>query len=379
VKRLAIDGLRKAYGKHSEVQALDGIDLAVAPSELLVLLGPSGCGKTTALRCLAGLERPDAGRVMIGEDTVFDPSRRIDLPPNQRDIGMVFQTYALWPHKTARQNVTYPLRARKLRAGLQEGWVEDMLRLVECEALADRYPGQLSGGQQQRVALARGLVARPGLVLFDEPLSNLDARLRDQVRSELHALHRRIKFTGVYVTHDQAEGLALADRLAIMRNGRVEQLAPPREVFEQPATDYIAGFLGYTDALHFRHDPGLERRWSTSAGQLTGLVPQPGSGADELTVRIRPEDVELVHAGSGLGDRIAVAAPTVQDVIYGGTCCDVLIDAGDAPFRATLPSRLVTSLGVRAGAQFTVAIDAKRVRTFGADGRAIAVRWSHTP
>ena len=188
-----------------------------------MLLGPSGCGKTTTLRCLAGLETPGQGRIVFGDTTVFDAGKRVNLSPDKRRIGMVFQSYALWPHMTVRKNLAYPLKARKLREGLKWGWVEQTAELVDCASLLDRYPAQLSGGQQQRVALARGLVARPELVLFDEPLSNLDARLRDQVRAQIHELHGRLGFTAVFVTHDQSEALALGDRLAIMKHGKIEQ------------------------------------------------------------------------------------------------------------------------------------------------------------
>ena len=162
---------------------------------------------------------------------------------------MVFQSYALWPHMTVRKNIGYPLKARRIDKATARQWVDETAALVDCQTLLDRYPGQLSGGQQQRIALARGLVARPELVLFDEPLSNLDARLRDQVRTEIHELHSRLGFTAVYVTHDQSEALALGDRLAIMRTGRIEQLAPPEEVYEQPATEYVAGFIGMSNRL----------------------------------------------------------------------------------------------------------------------------------
>src|SRR5205814_7645140 len=169
---------------------------------------------------------------------------RINVPPNKRSLGMVFQSYALWPHMTVRKNIGYPLRASGIKGAQANGKIEEVATLVDTTNLLDRYPSQLSGGQQQRVALARGLVARPDLVLFDEPLSNLDARLRDQVRTEIHELHRRLHFTAVYVTHDQTEALALGDRLAIMRAGTVEQLATPDQVFEEPATEYVAGFIG---------------------------------------------------------------------------------------------------------------------------------------
>src|SRR5205814_3183671 len=184
---------------------------------------PSGCGKTTTLRCIAGLETGENGSIAFGDRTVFDAERRTNVPPNKRNIGMVFQSYALWPHMTVRKNIGYPLRTRRIKGAQAKGWIEKVAALVDTTQLLDRHPAQLSGGQQQRIALARGLVARPELVLFDEPLSNLDARLRDQVRAELHELHQRLHFTAVFVTHDQSEALALGDRIAIMRSGKIEQ------------------------------------------------------------------------------------------------------------------------------------------------------------
>src|SRR6478609_10501313 len=255
MSRVRIEGLVKHFDGKPPTKAIDDIDLEIAEGEFLVLLGPSGCGKTTALRCLAGLERPDQGRITFGDTEVFDAARRLNRPPNKRSIGMVLQSDALWPHMKVRKNIAYPLKARKLKQGLREGWVEQAAAQVDCSALLDRYPAQLSGGQQQRVALARGLVARPELVLFDEPLSNLDARLRDQVRAELHELHTRLGFTAVFVTHDQSEALALGDRLAVMRAGRLEQYGTPDEVFEHPVSEYVAEFLGMTNQLVFeRHD-----------------------------------------------------------------------------------------------------------------------------
>jgi iron(III) transport system ATP-binding protein len=183
------EGLTKSFGATTVIK---GLDLEVQEGEFLVLLGPSGCGKTTTLRCLAGLEAPTDGRISLGREAVFDGRGRVNRSPDKRSIGMVFQSYALWPHMTVRNNIAYPLKARGLKAKLAEGWVEDTARLVDCEPLLDRYPAQLRGGQQQRVALARGLVARPGLMLFDEPLSNLDARLRDLVSAQIHELHSRI-------------------------------------------------------------------------------------------------------------------------------------------------------------------------------------------
>ena len=190
--RTSIQGLCKLFKGNPPTTAADNLGLEIEEGEFLVLLGPSGCGKTTTLRCLAGLEAPDAGRISIGGKVVFDAAAGIEVAPDKRSIGMVFQSYALWPHMTVRKNIEYPLVVRKITQGQREGWAEQMAKLVNCETLLERYPGQMSGGQQQRISLARGLVARPDLLLLDEPLSNLDKLLRDQVRSQLHELHRRL-------------------------------------------------------------------------------------------------------------------------------------------------------------------------------------------
>src|SRR4051794_6776383 len=262
-----IRSLTKRFGGKSPTTAIDNLDLEIEEGEFLVLLGPSGCGKTTTLRCIAGLETADEGAISFADRAVFDAARRVNVPPNKRNIGMVFQSYALWPHMTVRKNIGYPLRTRRMKRERANEWIEEVAALVDPTPLLDRYPAQLSGGQQQRIALARGLVARPDLVLFDEPLSNLDARLRDQVRTEIHELHGRLGFTAVYVTHDQVEALALGDRLAIMRQGALEQLATPDEVFEEPATEYVAAFIGMANRLGFeRHDGS----WFLDGEQVDG-------------------------------------------------------------------------------------------------------------
>jgi len=242
VSGIRIEALRKHYGA---ARGIEHLDLEVEEGEFFVLLGPSGCGKTTALRCIAGLEEPDAGTIRIGATTVVAPARGVFVPPNRRDLGMVFQSYALWPHMTVEQNVGYPLRARGWPRDRARAAIARALALVDLGGLGNRYPGELSGGQQQRVALARAVVAAPKLILFDEPLSNLDAQLRARLRQDLRRVHRETGHTAVYVTHDQVEALALADRVAVMREGRVEQLGRPDDIFLSPATRFVAEFVGY--------------------------------------------------------------------------------------------------------------------------------------
>jgi iron(III) transport system ATP-binding protein len=247
----------------------------------------------------------------------------------------VFQSYALWPHMTVRQNIGYPLRARRIKRDVAAQWIEEVADLVDCRPLLDRYPGQLSGGQQQRVALSRGLVARPDLVLFDEPLSNLDARLRDQVRTEIHELHQRLNFTAVYVTHDQSEALALGDRLAIMRAGAIEQLGTPEQVFEEPATEYVAGFTGMENRLTLeRHDGG----WMHNGEPVKGDLGFDDRSHDALTLRARPEDLQLAQPAAPVPpDAIAFTA-MVADSEFGGRWMDVVLTLGGTRLHSRIPA-----------------------------------------
>jgi iron(III) transport system ATP-binding protein len=317
-----VQGLTKRFGANTVV---DDLDLSVEDGEFVVLLGPSGCGKTTTLRCLAGLERPEAGSIAFGDRTVFGGERHVDVPTHKRNIGMVFQSYALWPHLTVRKNIGYPLKVRGRRDALRGGAVERAAEMVDTSALLDRYPSQLSGGQQQRVAVARGLVAEPDLVLFDEPLSNLDARLRDQVRTQIHQLHRRLGFSAVFVTHDQSEAFALGDRLAIMKAGRLEQLDTPQRVFDEPHSEYVAAFIGMGNRLELTR---TERGWTTTSGELVdlaGRTPERGAG-DRAVARLRAEDLHLVRTAEEAPRHHVVLPGTVVTTEFGGRHYDVLVD-----------------------------------------------------
>jgi iron(III) transport system ATP-binding protein len=331
MSHVRIEGLTKRFAGKPPSTAVDDLSLEIAPGEFIVLLGPSGCGKTTTLRCLAGLETPDHGRISIGGDTVLDVAAKVNRPPNKRRIGMVFQSYALWPHMTVRKNIGYPLRARRVARELSQGWIEETAQLVDCANLLDRYPAQLSGGQQQRVALARGLVARPDMVLFDEPLSNLDARLRDQVRAQLHELHARLGFTAVFVTHDQSEALALGDRLAIMKAGRIEQLGPPEQVFEEPATEYVAGFIGMSNRLPLQRQAG---GWALAGELVRGELSVPAPDK-EITLRLRPDDVQLSPVGQPLPAGSISLPAQVVDAQFGGRHMDVVVSVGGGSVDAT--------------------------------------------
>ncbi|MER5216633.1 ABC transporter ATP-binding protein [Streptomyces sp. NPDC002838] len=342
MSHVRIEGLTKKFAGKPPAVAVDDLSLEIEPGEFVVLLGPSGCGKTTTLRCLAGLETPDEGRISLGDQTVLDVRGKVNLPPNKRRIGMVFQSYALWPHMTVRRNIGYPLRTRRVAREQARGRIEEAAELVDCAALLDRYPAQLSGGQQQRVALARGLAAQPDLVLFDEPLSNLDARLRDQVRAQLHELHARLGFTAVFVTHDQSEALALGDRLAIMKAGRIEQLDTPERVFEEPATEYVAGFTGMSNRLPLRRrgegwvlagQPGADGPASLA---VLGELPVTRSHS-EVAARLRPDDLQLCPAEEKPPAHGVGLAAEVVDAQFGGRHMDVVVAIADSRLHARAP------------------------------------------
>jgi iron(III) transport system ATP-binding protein len=319
-----VQGLTKRFGNNTVVAELD---LSVEDGEFVVLLGPSGCGKTTTLRCLAGLERPERGHISFGDRTVYDDAERVDVPTHKRNIGMVFQSYALWPHLTVRENIGYPLKVRARKDALRGGAVERAAEMVDTQALLDRYPSQLSGGQQQRVAVARGLVAEPDLVLFDEPLSNLDARLRDQVRTQIHQLHRRLGFSAVFVTHDQSEAFALGDRLAIMKAGKLEQLDTPQRVFDEPRSEYVAAFIGMGNKLTLTR---TETGWCVPSGEVVALgdrTPERGTG-DRAVARLRGEDLHLLRSPEHAPAHNVVLSAALVTTEFGGRHYDVLVDVG---------------------------------------------------
>jgi putative spermidine/putrescine transport system ATP-binding protein len=287
-------GLRRCFGT---VQALDGLDLALAPGELVALLGPSGCGKTTALRILAGLEDADDGRVLVdGKDIT-------NLPSSKRDMGMVFQAYSLFPHLTALENVEFGLRLRRQDATARRRRAHEMLDLVGIQAQADRYPQQLSGGQQQRVALARALAIRPQVLLLDEPLSALDAKVRVQLRDEIRRIQLEVGTTTLFVTHDQEEALAMANRVGIMHNGRLEQLDVPEEIYRHPATAFVAEFVGLSNRLPGRMAGDLVEVLGTSLPLVAGSLVHSGA----VTALVRPESIEVSADPAGPGRVLAAS------------------------------------------------------------------------
>jgi putative spermidine/putrescine transport system ATP-binding protein len=337
---LVLERLTRRFGQNPP--AVDGLSLEVPRGALLALLGPSGCGKTTTLRLIAGLERADAGRVLVaGQDVT-------PLPPEARNMGVVFQSYALFPHMTAAGNVGFGLETRRLPRAEREARIAEALGLVGLTELASRKPRQLSGGQQQRVALARALAIRPELLLLDEPLSALDAQLRDGVREEIRALQRRLGTTAVFVTHDQAEALAMADLVAVMDRGRLEQCATPEELFERPATPFVAGFVGRSSRFAAEVEaPGRLR----IAGQALDAAETPSRGP--VQVFVRPHRVQV---GTGaLPARIATRT-------YEGATALLTLETPLGPLLAEVPA----ALPLRAGETVPVALPPEALRVFPA-------------
>ncbi len=303
-------GLSKRFGS---VLAVDDVSFSVGEGDTLALLGPSGCGKTTVLRCLAGLETPDAGRIAIAGRTVFDAGAGLDVSPERRGIGIVFQSYAIWPHMTVAGNVGFPLKVRGVPKAEQRDRVARVLDIVGLRAFAESPATQLSGGQQQRVALARALVYEPRLMLFDEPMSNLDAQMRDQVRIELKTLQDRLGFTAIYVTHDQSEAFALAGNVVLMNRGRIETTGPPREVSFRPRTPFVARFLGLNvrggtalrtgdPAVGLCHAEVALSEHVTLRGLIGGERPMPVGAPVVLCVRKEHVAVRRLAPGEAPGE-----------------------------------------------------------------------------
>jgi len=347
-----LEGLSRHYGP---VVALDHLDLTLAPGELIALLGPSGCGKTTTLRLLAGLEDADTGHITVGGRDITRVSAA------KRDMGMVFQAYSLFPHMTVRQNVAFGLRLRKVNAAQRDKRALEMLDLVGLSVQADRYPHQLSGGQQQRVALARALAIEPQVLLLDEPLSALDAKVRAQLRDEIRRIQLDVGITTLFVTHDQEEALAIADRVGVMRDGRLEQLAPPTEVYSRPATSFVAEFVGLSNRL----DGEVKNGEVTVRGITLPLVERDVPDGRAVAL-IRPEAVGLAS------DAAAESGPltgTVIAVTFLGATSRVTVDLGDTRVLAQLPTSDATTL--TAGGRVTLTIRRDPVLVAAASAPAV--------
>ena len=317
---IALDGVSKRFGGQEAVRE---VTLSIREGEFFSLLGPSGCGKTTTLRMVAGFERPDAGRVELqGRDVT-------DVPANKRPVNMVFQQYALFPHMSVQDNVAFGLKVKGVPRGEHGGRIKEILRVVELEGLERRRPRQLSGGQQQRVALARALVNSPAALLLDEPLGALDVKLRKQMQLELKAIQNDLGTTFVYVTHDQDEALAMSDRIAVMNGGRVEQTGSPREIYEQPATGFVADFIGSLNAIDVRVDERVGDHGVMRLGDGDRIVVPLGPGhgvGDHLRVAVRPERVQIAHAEAAAPNGGSRLAGTIDQVVFLGMYTQFHVD-----------------------------------------------------
>jgi iron(III) transport system ATP-binding protein len=289
-----VSQLSKVFG---EVPVLNDITFTIEDGEFFTLLGPSGCGKSTTLNCIAGLEDPTSGSITVGTTPFVDTARKLNVPPEERNLGMVFQSYALWPHMTIEQNLAMPLNIRRVPRAEKSQRIHEVLDKVGLAHLRDRYPHQLSGGQQQRVALARALVYSPGVLLLDEPLSNLDAKLREQARAWLKRLQVDLGITTVYVTHDQDEALSLSDRIAVMFDGHMAQIGTPTEVYQRPASAHVAAFVGSCNFLIGRvvtpSATSATVRLDSSGMIVTVATPTAVRAGDEVTIAIRPERLTI--------------------------------------------------------------------------------------
>ncbi len=303
-------GLTKRYGS---VAVVDNVSQRIEHGSLVCLLGPSGCGKTTTLRLVAGFVEPSAGEIYVGNKLVSSAART--LPPEQRNMSMIFQSYALWPHMTVAGNVGYGLKLRKMDRGAIAQKVKAMLATTKLEALADRYPGELSGGQQQRVALARALIVEPETLLLDEPLSNLDANLREEMRFEVRRLHDQYRYTTIYVTHDQAEAMTTADVIAVMNGGRIEQVGSPEEIYDRPRSEFVARFIGSSNVLRGSNRDDSHIAFAGTALRLNGAK-LPAHG--ETAISIRPHDIAIA-ANRPAGAENVVPATVMRQVFLGGS------------------------------------------------------------
>ena len=331
---MAVIRLENVSKRFGEVAAVSGFTETVGDGEFVSLLGPSGCGKTTTLRIIAGFERASDGRVFIGDQLVSCAQTRTSVPPERRNIGMVFQSYAVWPHMNVFDNVGYPLKVRRVPREIIRVKVEQVLDLVHLAGMDRRLPSQLSGGQQQRVALARALVAEPALLLLDEPLSNLDAKLRESMRFEIKDVQRRLKITVLYVTHDQAEAMVLSDRIIVMAKGVTQQSDVPRRIYEHPANRFVADFIGLINFLDGRvvSSPGgpgcVELDGIPGPARVECELPPSARAGDRITLAVRPENVRVSSTPLAAGVRARLARK-----VYLGNQVDYRVAAGATEIR----------------------------------------------
>jgi iron(III) transport system ATP-binding protein len=343
---LRVERLTKIFDNATDAIAggIREASFTLDPGTFFTLLGPSGCGKTTTLRCIAGLETPDDGAISVDGRTLFDAGKRVNVPVEQRSVGMVFQSYAIWPHMTVAENVAFPFTVarhrRYSRAEIADG-VRRALAIVDLDGFQERSATRLSGGQQQRVALARAIVHEPRLLLLDEPLSNLDAQLRDDMRGELKRLQSKIGITTVYVTHDQSEALALSDRIAVIDQGRIMQIGSPHDIYFRPANPFVARFVGATNLLAGRLISAADGRGEVEVlegRRIRCLVPQ-GIAASAVSVSIRPESIQLVAAGAGTANGQGnCLAGRVSGVTFLGAACRVDVVSDGVNLQVTAPA-----------------------------------------
>src|SRR6201997_453585 len=342
-------GLTKRFGSLSVV---DDISLRIDHGQLVCLLGPSGCGKTTTLRLIAGFLEPTSGEIHVGERVVSSPAKTV--PPENRKMSMIFQSYALWPHMTVADNITYGLRLRKLGREAIAKKLAAILATTKLEALAQRYPGELSGGQQQRVALARALIVEPETLLLDEPLSNLDANLREEMRFEIRRLHDQYRYTTVYVTHDQSEAMTTADLIAVMNAGKIDQLGTPEDIYDRPQSEFVARFIGASNVIK---GTARDENHVSFAGTTLQVVGAPLKAGDTAPVAIRQHDIQLSTQAPG-NPQNALKARVTREVFLGASR-DYLVEVADG---TTL--RVVTTPGniVSEGSEVWLTLPPERCR-----------------
>ncbi|MFN4284115.1 MAG: ABC transporter ATP-binding protein [Alphaproteobacteria bacterium] len=345
---IRVENLRKSFETKTEtVHAIDDVSFEVAAGEMVTLLGPSGCGKTTTLRCVAGLERPTGGRIAVGDQAVVNMEQGLFVPPHLRNLGMVFQSYAIWPHMTVFENVAYALEGRKISKADRHKLTMDALETVQLAGHADRPAPRLSGGQQQRVAIARAIVGKPQALLFDEPLSNLDAKLRVEMRTELRRLQKQIGLTSIYVTHDQAEALAISDWIIVMKDGKIIERGRPTQIYRYPENAFTAQFIGTTNLIAgvVRGVEGERVGVETALGTFTGIDKTGRRRAgDKVSLSIRPEDLiadeNAANKLSGTLDFAIFAGAAVEaEVACGGQKLFCLMGR-DAPMTPGTPVSL---------------------------------------
>ena len=330
---IVVENLTKILESKTEhVVAVDGVSFEVEAGEMVTLLGPSGCGKTTTLRCIAGLERPNGGCIQVDNAPVVDVDAKAFVPPHLRNLGMVFQSYAIWPHMSVYENVAYALEGKKISRTEIKKRAMEALELVQLSSFAERPAPRLSGGQQQRVAIARAIAGSPKALLFDEPLSNLDARLRSEMRSELRRLQQQVGLTSVYVTHDQAEALAISDWIIVMRGGRIIERGRPTEIYRTPRSLFTAHFIGNTNLIRGRivavdHAAGMVKV-ETAMGPMSGLDPNGDlKEGDAVRLSIRPEDMHL--AGDTVKEGSNAVAGRVVVATFQGSAVEAELACGD--------------------------------------------------